>query len=226
MSLVEPWKPSTQYLILLPIVRIPKFTLWRPLILEDYCDQINLINTLVKSAPSSDTEHGAGAYRKSSTTITLNNTKIIIPAPPLDLLGHQPTDFYNSSDSPSLKQCYRNQTINLWDNIPPMLCVSGAENYSWGFSKNLSYGILVAQAVWCFSTWLVWLYVTKTCRKMLRETPGPFQATLALSDAMRADLGENARTYSEKKLAEELGKRQGISHLHVRDSFGGGLRKR
>lgn len=185
--------------------------------LKDYCDLNDLISTV---------SHNATAYRNSSTTITLNNTKIDIPAPPLDLIGHQPTSFYNESDFPSIKQCYRNQTIDFWDNIPPMVCVSGAEKYSWGFSKNLSYGILVAQGVWCLSTWFIWLYVTKICHNMLRETPGPFQATLALGDAMRADLGENAYEYSEKKLAEELGKRQGISHLHVRDSFKYRLRKR
>jgi hypothetical protein len=137
--------------------------------------------------------------------------------------------------NPGGYQCYNDQqipTTNIAgddDWLPPLKCVSDRELYSWGFSKNLSFSILIVQAIWCLTTWFMWLYVTKMCQKLMQETPGVVQAAFTLTDAAREDLGENADTLSEKQLGEALARKPGVSSKHIRERQSiemGGLRQR
>jgi len=162
----------------------------------------------------------ASKYNNASTTMRINDTDINIAAPPLDLGNGHPTNFSVASSFPHMKRCYNDQETpdmagdDYW--LPPLRCVSDQELYSWGFSKNLSFSILIAQAIWCLTTWFMWLYVTNMLRKLKWETPGVFQVAFALTDAVREDLGDGADALSEKQLGDLLAKKHGISSKHIR----------
>ena len=106
-----------------------------------------------------------------------------------------------------------------------MYCVTpSTELYSVGFSKNLSFGILMAQGFWCITTWAIWYYVTKASRTLTQGSrDGPFRSAFILTTAMDSEFGSELEEFSEERMRKELGKREGIGLSYTQSETKGGV---
>lgn len=154
-------------------------------------------------------------FSKFNTNITINKQKFNISAPPITL-GMMPRVLYFIKDGSSnfasfrgIQPCYKDELLSS-DFNPPLFCVSNSDTYAWGFSKQVLVGILSTHAVWCVTTWIIWLFVRRASRKLEQRRPGPYLTALVLADSIRGDLDVQLDTLSETKLRKKLGKSDGV----------------
>jgi hypothetical protein len=163
-------------------------------------------------------------YANLTSTININGITMNLTAPPLSLgnLGMLMNPF-NASSIPIFRQCFNNQELTQ-NFTPRMYCVTNNELYSVGFSKNLSLGILIAQGVWCVTTWMVWYYVTRASRILEHgNRDGLFRSTVILNMAMQSELGNEVQELSELGLKKELSKTEGIGLSYIRSDTRNGI---
>ena len=107
----------------------------------------------------------------------------------------------------------RNNTLWPRDFIPQAMCISTGSGFAWGFSKELSTGILLTHVIWIFTTWLVWLYVQENSLRVRQKRTfrGPIRTAVQLVESMQRNLGGDLRGYSERELRGMLAGQSGMT---------------
>lgn len=190
----------------------------------DYGQLFRLMNNSLTEAdikfPEEDkpqwADYAISLFVNSTTNITINDKLIHLPAPPLDL-GIPPSEMTRRDMSSqhetqpafnALRTCYNNQELD--DSFrPPLFCVSTSESYSWGFSRTLLGGLLIIHAVWCFSTWLVWLTVRRKSKRVEVARRGVFGNAVVVANSIQRDLGA-VDGIEEGELVKRLAAYEGV----------------